>query len=195
MHPYSTDKGARQRIAVAVCAIVGALLAYGLGQLYTTIHSAPPWWLDAPGLFGCFGLVWKVYDISAWRWHIAGHTVSGTRNLSGTWNGEITSDYQGGTVTSATLVVRQTATRILVEVSTASSSSYSSMAALYSAPGADFGLRYMYTNRPRSLSPSTMTPHEGVVRLSIAEDGSRLDGDYETDHHRANNTGRMQFTR
>lgn len=195
MHPYSTDHTGRFRIAVVVCGIVGALIAYGLGWLYTAINTPPPWWVDAPGLLGCFGLVWKIYDHSGWHWHLASQTLSGTVNLSGTWAGQINSDYSGGTTTPATMTVRQTATKILVEVTTATSTSYSTMAALYSALGADRGLRYMYTSRPRTLTPQTMTPHDGMVRLSIATDGRSLDGDYETDHHRANNTGRLHFTR
>lgn len=195
MHPYSTDKAGRLRIAVVLCAIVGALIAYGLGWLYAAVHTSPPWWVDAPGFFGCFGLVWKIYDRFIWRWRLAGHTISGAVDLTGTWSGQIDSDYSGGTMTPATMTVRQTATKILVEVTTATSASYSSMAALYSTPGADCGLRYMYTSRPRTLTPATMTPHDGIVRLVIAADGHSLDGDYETDHHRANNTGRLHFVR
>ncbi|MEU6723167.1 hypothetical protein ABZ917_05580 [Nonomuraea wenchangensis] len=194
MHPYSHDADKRQRFIIATCAALGALIAYGLGWVYNLSGYSPPWWLDAPAFFGCFGIVWKVYDKWAWRQHILKQTLSGLVDISGEWEGSIASDYSGGAIIPSRIVIRQTATRILVELSTEMSVSYSYMATLCAGEGPDQGLRYMYSNRPRTLTPPSMTPHEGRVHLRISSDGQTLEGDYETDRHRKN-TGQLVFTR
>lgn len=195
MHPYSTDVDRRTRVAVVACALVGIALAYGLGWLYSALHASPPWWLDAPAVFGCFGLAWQIYDRWAWRLRVFGNTLSGVVDLRGTWTGEIESSHGGGTTATAKLVVRQTATRMLVSMTTTHSESHSSMAALCAGPGPSEGLRYVYVNRPRTLTPASMAPHDGLVHLRPSSDGRQLDGDYETDRHRGNNSGRLTFRR
>lgn len=184
----------RLRAAVVLSAIIGALIAFALGRLFHVIDVQPPWWLDTPALFGCFALVWFFYDHWAWRWKVFGSNLSGVMDLRGTWSGDILSDHDGGTTTSATMTVRQTATRLLVTMTTEHSESHSTMAALCSGPGMNQGVRYVYANRPRTLTPGTMAPHEGMVRLSLSHDSRTLTGDYEADRHRSN-TGRLHLVR
>lgn len=184
----------RLRTAVVLCAITGALIALALGRLFAAMGFEPPWWLDVPALFGCFALVWLVYDRWVWRWKLFGSNLSGVLDLSGKWTGEVVSDHNGGTRSPADMIVRQTATRLLVTMTTEHSESHSTMAALCSSPGANQGVRYVYANRPRTLTPGTMAPHEGMVRLSLSHDSRALTGDYEADRHRSN-TGRLRFVR
>jgi hypothetical protein len=193
MHPYSTDATRSVRIMLLL-AVAAILLAYLLGRSIAALHVKPPWWLDLPAVLGFYGLCWRLYDERLWRLGPATHTLSGVPNLTGYWTGTIVSSYSGQEPVPASLMVRQTSSRLLIELETDTSKSRSTMAALNSEPGADNGLRYAFNNMPRTLSKETMLPHTGTVQLTLSADGSCLYGDYETNRFR-NTRGRLEFHR
>jgi hypothetical protein len=150
--------------------------------------------LDTPAVLGFYGMCWRLYDEYLWRLGSAMETLSGVPNISGRWAGIILSSYSDQEPVKATLIVRQTSSRILIALETETSKSYSTMASLCSAPGPSNGLRYSFANMPRALSKETMRPHTGVAQLILSADASRLAGDYETDRFRKTN-GRLEFHR
>jgi predicted pore-forming effector associated with SMODS systems len=193
VHPYSTDATRPIRVML-ILAVVAIGLAYLLNRSLSALHLKPPWWLDTPAVLGFYGLCWRLYDEYLWRLGPVTRTLSGVPNLAGQWTGTILSSYSDQEPVKATLVVRQTSSRLLLTLETDTSRSHSTMASLCSAPGPANGLYYAFTNVPRSLSKETMQPHTGTVQLTISADGSRLSGDYETNRFRATN-GRLEFHR
>jgi hypothetical protein len=173
--------------------VVAILLAYLLDRSWSALHIKPPWWLDMPAALGFYGLCWRLYDEYLWRLGPVTRTLSGVPNLAGVWTGTILSSYRQEPF-SATLTVRQTSSRLLITLETGNSKSYSTMAALTTAPGPASGLHYAYSNMPRPLSTPSMGPHTGTVQLALSADGTQLSGDYGTDRFRGT-SGRMDFHR
>jgi hypothetical protein len=198
VHPYSNDSS-RTRTVLLVLAVAAVLLAWGLGRTLRSWEITPPWWLDTPAVVGFYGILWQLYDRLLWRARIGSQTLSGIPDYSGSWGGCVHSSYGGTAVYAARLTIRQTSSRILIELRTDRSRSVSQMAMLCAGPGSEQGLQYLYTNRPRHVptpEPAgpphdrphaivlAMTPHEGVARLLLGDDGSTLQGDYQNDRHR-----------
>ena len=193
MHPYSTD-ATRPIRAMLLLAVFAIGLAYLLDRSLHVLHVHPPWWLDTPAVLGFYGLCWRLYDEHLWRLGSVTRTLSGVPNLAGHWAGTLLSSYPNQKPIKASLVVRQTSSRLLITLETDKSKSFSTMAALFSAPGPSNGLHYVFANVPRTLNKETMRPHTGMVHLVLSADGSQLAGDYETDRFRATN-GRLEFHR
>jgi SMODS-associating 2TM, beta-strand rich effector domain len=192
VHAYATDSS-RGRQAVLLLAAASILLAWLLHSLFGAAHWTAPWWLDTPAVLGFYGLLWQLYDRYAWRWRWRAVHVSDVHDLAGEWHGEVESSYNAEKV-RADLMIRQTATQILVELTTDNSESASVMATINCHPGPFQGLSYVYENRPRTLNVPGMTPHSGRCHLRIRSGGRVLEGDYETDHFRTS-SGRMRFER
>lgn len=204
MHPYSNDSN-RTRIVLLALAVVAILLAWGLGRGLRGLAVTPPWWLDTPAVVGFYGILWRVYDRWLWRLRVGGQTLSGIPDYTGTWTGWINSSFGGVEPYIAQLSIRQTSTRMLIELRTDRSRSVSQMAMLCAGPGSEQGLQYLYTNKPRHVpvpapigtqpaALQAMTPHEGVCRLLLSDDGSTLEGDYQNDRHRQT-YGTLSFRR
>jgi SMODS-associating 2TM, beta-strand rich effector domain len=193
VHPYSTDASRPIRVMFFL-AIGAAGLAYALNWVLTAFHVSPPWWLDTPAALGFYGICWRLYDRRLWRLGRGNQTLSGVPNLGGTWTGTVFSNYGNGMQLKATLVVRQTSSRILIELHTSTSHSHSTMAAVCAEPGPQHGLRYTFMNQPRPLTEQTMFVHGGIAHLTWSADGAELTGDYETGRFRGSH-GRLEFTR
>jgi SMODS-associating 2TM, beta-strand rich effector domain len=193
MHPYSTDSD-RTRTTLLVLAILAIIGAWLLSRVFDALSLSPPWWLDTPSVLGMYGLLWKGYDRFAWRWRLGALRFTDVPDLGGTWTGNVISARDEHTSIPATLLITQTASRILVTLETATSRSHSVMAALNCQRGPYQGLHHSFENRPRARAQSTMTPHSGQAHLRLSSDGRQLNGDYETDRHRGN-VGEMSFSR
>lgn len=201
MHPYSNDSS-RTRIMMLLLAVAAILLTWGLGSVLRSLDVTPPWWLDMPAVVGFYGMLWQLYDRTLWRLRVGDQTLSGIPDYNGAWGGWVHSSHDGATRYAAQLTIRQTSTRILVELRTDSSKSVSHMAMLCAGPGSTQGLQYTYANRPRHVPEPTsaapdrpsllaMHPHEGTSRLLLNPDGT-LTGDYQNDRHRGTH-GTLSF--
>lgn len=184
MHEYSTDTIGRHRIIIAACVLIAIGGAYGLGVLYERVGFTPPWWLDAPAIFGCYAAIWRIYDQFVWRWTLFGRTVSGIDDYSGEWSGMLHSNYARNAALPIELSIKQTSSRILVEVRTETSNSYSNMAMACSSAGRSKGLRYTYSNEPRAFAALSMSPHSGIAEIQLSADRTTLSGQYENNRHR-----------
>lgn len=176
MHGYASDnffRGPKVYFAFGVAAIAAASAFRALvaiPQLAGRIDAAA---LSAGVIYG--GLIF-LYERWGWRW------LSTIKNLSGTWAGTITTTHNGGTSVPCVMRVRQTWTRMAIELETEQSRSRTTMAALYDDQPGDVGLKYEYVSEPRNLAVQTMHTHRGVCTLAIATDSKepRLSGDYFT---------------
>jgi SMODS-associating 2TM, beta-strand rich effector domain len=103
------------------------LAALALTRITQALNIPMPWYVDAPSVFGFFGLLWARFDKWLWRlralYHI--HLIA-TPNINGRWEGFIISSFDGHTTqTPATVEVRQTWSGISVTLETQSSRSRS----------------------------------------------------------------------
>ncbi|MFG2109935.1 Cap15 family cyclic dinucleotide receptor domain-containing protein [Micromonospora chersina] len=203
MHPYSHDSS-RTRTLILFLAVAAILLAWGLGRVLRGLDVTPPWWLDTPAVVGLYGILWQLYDRRLWRLRVGDQTLSGIPDYNGAWGGWVHSSHDGAKRYAARLTIRQTSSRILVELRTDGSRSVSHMAMLCAGPGSAEGLQYIYANWPIHVPlPATTTPqpdhpavlamhpHQGVSRLLLRPDGT-LEGDYQTDRHRGTH-GTLSF--
>lgn len=178
MHGYASDnffRGPKVYFAFGVAAIAAASALRPLTampQLAGHIDSAA---LSAGAIYG--GLIF-LYELWGWRW------LSTITNLNGTWVGSITTTHNGGTTVPCVMRVRQTWTRMAIELETEQSRSRTTMSALYEEQPGDVGLKYEYVSEPRNLAVQTMQTHRGVCTLAktSSSKGNRLslNGDYFT---------------
>jgi hypothetical protein len=176
MHGYASDnffRGPKVYFAFGVTAIAAASALRALvamPQLAGRIDAAA---LSAGVIYG--GLIF-LYERWGWRW------LSTIKNLNGTWVGSIATTHNGGTSVPCVMRVRQTWTRMAIELETEQSRSRTTMSALYEDQPGDVGLKYEYVSEPRNLAVQTMQTHRGVCTLAItsASEELRLSGDYFT---------------
>ncbi|BAZ51678.1 hypothetical protein NIES4103_43360 [Nostoc sp. NIES-4103] len=194
MHSYATDAKDRETILlwIATLAVVATLL---LNYLLKVLNIEVPWWLDAPSVMGFYGLFYQLFDDVVWALKFEPIRFSNIPNLRGTWVGVIRSSYQNGTETRGVILyIRQTWSKISVEIETETSRSKSTMAAVYTQDSSEPGLKYEYTNEPSARSPETMQPHRGIVNLVLSPDRKTLKGNYFTSRSRQT-YGEMVFQR
>lgn len=190
MHGYASDNPFR---GPKVYFAFGAL-AIGAASLLREMAMLPPvaGYIDAAALSAgaIYGGMVLLYERWGWRW------LSTLKNLNGTWVGTITTSHNGGTSVPCVVRVRQTWTRMAIELETEHSRSRTTMAAFYEEQPGDVGLKYEYVCEPRNLATPTMQTHRGVCMLAItmSQNGLRLGGDYFTGRGRETR-GEITLTR
>lgn len=176
MHGYASDNFFRGPKVYFIFGVVAITAASGLRTF-----------ISMPQLSGYFdfaalsaGVIYSglilFYEQWGWRW------LSTIKNLNGTWAGTITSRYNGTTTVPCVMRIRQTWTRMDIELETNQSVSRTTMSALYEEQPGDAGLKYEYVSEPRNLSIQTMQTHRGVCKLTISLNSKvhQLSGDYFT---------------
>lgn len=178
MHGYTSDnffRGPKAYFAFGALAIGSASALRALIVLPPLAGHIDAAALSAGAIYG--GLIF-LYERWGWRW------LSTLTNLNGTWAGNITTTHNGGTSVPCVMRVRQTWTRIAIELETEQSRSRTTMSALYEDQPGDVGLKYEYVSEPKNLAVQTMQAHRGVCTLAITSSskGNRtsLSGDYFT---------------
>jgi hypothetical protein len=176
MHGYASDNFFRGPKVYLAFGALSIAVASGL----RTLAAMPEWAgyinpaaLSAGLIYG--GLIF-LYERWGWRW------LSTIKNLNGTWGGNITTTYNGGITVPCVMRVRQTWTRMTIELETEQSRSRTTMSALFEDQPGDVGLKYEYVSEPKNLAVETMQTHRGVCKLVITSisDGICLSGDYFT---------------
>lgn len=192
MHAYATDAKDRESIALwlAASAVAATLL---LNYVLKVLKLQIPWWVDAPSVMGFYGLLHTVFDNFVWQLQFGSVRFSEIPIIQGTWVGIVRSSYEGGTeVREVLMYVRQTWSKISIQLETDRSRSSSTMAAVNTEKVFESGLKYEYVNEPSALSVETMQPHRGTAHLRLAPDRITLEGDYFTGRSRQN-IGEMVF--
>ncbi|BAZ28330.1 hypothetical protein NIES4074_07610 [Cylindrospermum sp. NIES-4074] len=194
MHTYATDAKDRELIPLwlAAAAVAATLL---LNYLLKVLNLEVPWWVDAPSVMGFYGLFYQLFDEYLWIQKIGFLRFSDIPNLQGTWVGVIKSSYQGGTeFPGVILYVRQTWSKISIQLETEKSKSKSIMAAVCTESSSEPGLRYEYSNEPNAFNSQAMNSHKGIVNLVLSPDKKTLTGSYFTSQTRQT-YGEMVFER
>lgn len=123
------------------------------------------------------------FDTFAWRWFPL--RLTKVPNLNGTWHARLTSSHPaqdgGPTVLVCFLVIRQTYSKVHIEMLFPKSESTSTSASLVQTDGAT-ELWYSYRSEAHALDRDDNPPHKGGVQLRIATNGTvTMAGSYWTD--------------
>ncbi len=190
MHAYSTDES---RVGIYIgMALLSVILAWTIVAVTSRV-SWPQWLVSAPSMGVVFVALYAAFDRWAWRWQVwRSLSIVGINDLSGTYNGTLTSTYKDGDGNAVerdvTLQVVQKWTRIKVEMTvrsgTSSSMSTSALGAV-SNDGTAACLTYVYKNKVNpGVADADMGDHDGAADLRIYPDG-RLSGRYFNSRPRA----------
>lgn len=194
MHTYATDAKDRESIPLWLAALAVAAALF-LNYLLKALNLQVPWWIDAPSVMGFYGLFYTLFDKFLWRLRFKAIHLSEIPNIRGTWVGIVKSSHGGGTeVRGVVLYVRQTWSKLSVQVETETSRSFSTMAVVNTINASESGLKYEYINEPGTFSVPTMQAHRGTANLRLTPDGNTLKGEYYTGRGRQN-IGDMVFHR
>src|SRR5690349_20280123 len=116
VHAFGIDN--HERRWVTLC-----LFLLGIGGAWV-IHAAVTkagadyWWIDYPSVLGVFAILYGLFD--RWLWRVGALRslkIVATPDLRGSWDGEVVpaNGPSAGAVIPATLVIRQTWTRICIQ--------------------------------------------------------------------------------
>lgn len=170
MHSYSCNQKSYKWVVISIF-VLAVTIAYGYHLLSIKFSFALPWYVEAPSIFGVYGLIAWLYDIFLWKKSIFGIKLSRIPIYEGMWKGILISSYDKGKEIPCILEIKQSWSSILCKLSTETSESYSCVARIESEAGVEEGIQWMYDNRPLNSAPKGMHIHRGVAHGKIGEDG------------------------
>jgi len=123
-------------------------------------------------------LLW-LYVAYLWKCPVL-NLIHGVPNINGRYTGSIQSSYDPEKNYKCVLEVRQTLTRVEINLFTERSSSWSVIANIVVNEHGNWALAYIYTNMPKTIevADSDMRCHRGFATLEIFEDRVKLEGEY-----------------
>lgn len=178
MHAYATDVN-RDKILITL-AVVAVAVTFGVNALVQRWMIQFPWWLDSPSVMLFYGFLYLLYDQLLWRLRIGTIPLSKIPDVGGVWAGVLTSSYNNGTKINIVFYIRQSWSRIAIRTETETSTSFTTMAALYTEDYPYPGLKYEYLSEPGAFATSTMQIHKGTGHLLLSPDIKILNGEYYT---------------
>jgi len=176
---------------------LSAFLAWCLSRLVgSLVPSSFAFLIDSVGVLGAFGLLYKVFDLWAWRLpafrdvHVVEVPI-----VAGRWVGHLKSSRDGHSVSyDAALEITQSFSRVKVAMYFATSRSSSLVAGFVEEPDGTPALHYEYQNVPDVDAAATMHIHYGTGKLHSVPGQPRLEGAYYNwGRDDRGNVGTMQF--
>ena len=184
MHPYVTNS--KERVRVVVClALLSVIIMYGFHVFLSKAGILWPWWLEAPSVWGVFGVLYRWFDIQLWRFPwLRKIRIVEVPDLNGQWRvqGYSATDEKSFT---GKVFIQQTWTQISITMETEYSRSHSLTASLLLNQPDGTTLSYEYRNEPKANAPSTMHAHRGTAVLYLSDNNS-LEGEYYSGRDRQN---------
>lgn len=180
MHAYAVSPDFRrhaQPFAIGLGLATAYLAVWGI----RTVDIIVPWWIDIPSAIGFYAVWWSLYDRFLWHTRLSCTLGLASVDLRGEWHGTLTSSYDEHRFkTEVHVEIAQTGTRILMRLTTPTSTSTTIGAMLESEEGC-VSLGYLFESRPRSGTPGMHT-HLGAGLLDFADE--TLDGEFFTGRDR-----------
>jgi hypothetical protein len=175
MHPYSTDSKERE-FWPFLFAVLSIPLAWALHQFFGNLGTYF-WLLDAPSVFGFYGILYRVFD--TWIWKIPVFRKFGIPNLSGIWTGYVRSSFDNYATRHAIMVSnKQNWRSMIILLESDESASRSEVASIIVGNPDGPVLVYEYLNEPSPASTRGMQVHHGVARLVLTEANKLVGGYY-----------------
>src|SRR5438445_3764236 len=148
MHGYSTDSSER-RIVPLLLALLAIALAWAASRFLAAAHLSVPWWVDAPSSLAFYGALYALFDRYLWRNNFV-HKLGLARipNLTGRWRGYLVTSFDGHAKRHDLVIhIFQSWTHIAIYVTTTTSMSRSSTAAMQMDDPEGVSLVYQYEKR------------------------------------------------
>lgn len=188
MHNYSTDKNNSQYI-IGILLIISFILDFTINSIInnglSNLISDPFFVFFIIHIFTfivSFGILFWLFDTKLWKLKIINNFV-GCPDVSGKWKGYIYStNYQP---TETNVEIRQTWTKISINLKTKTASSKSETLAFFTQDSGNPELHYIYYNKVRDTT--YLKSHGGTGFLTFFKEKKMLKGEYYTDEHRKNN--------
>lgn len=170
----------------ATWARIVIFLAAALWLLVSILMGVPvqrEWFRPLGAAASLAVLALLAFDVFLWR--LLPTWLVKVPNIRGTWHARLTSSFAGATgepvELSCFLVIRQSYSRIHIEMLFPKSESVSTSAQILTSDGTA-ELWYSYRSEAHSLDRTNNPPHKGAVQLRISRNGkSTLAGSYWTD--------------
>jgi hypothetical protein len=201
MHPYGIDSNERRNVLI-VLVLASILLGEASGRFAAGqgwILTAPLDWIFDPASGAAwFAVLFYLFENYLWRWNLL-HRVGFVQipNLNGRWAGTLRSSYDAfATTHQIAVTIKQSWTVLVVELTTAQSSSRSDTGSVYIKSAAEPILVYTYLNDPNPDQPESLQMHSGTTTLQLRDssNGKQLVGRYYSGRGRGNH-GELMITR
>jgi len=164
------------------------LLNWLLQQARIPVSFLP--FLDTIGPIGFYGIYYQLFNRSLWRNVPAWTDIVSVPNLSGRWEGELFSSYNGKRKPYKTSVeIEQTFSDIRILCYFCKSRSYSIVSGFYDHSDGNKLLQYIFHNEVYEMAESTMHDHYGMAKHVYKKSTNEMECFYfnEPDHQRGNN--------
>lgn len=175
MHSYAVNNDRlKWYVAIGiVCAILTPIIHTWL-QSKVDLSWTEPWVSSGVSFATLYAIFFAAFNRYLWKWKFLQYFgLPMTSNLSGTYEGVLTSSYKE-TKVDIQIEITQTWTKIVIYLATktTSSDSYSYMASIIDIDGKSSRLTYSYTNTPfDAIADPDMRPHDGTVNLVFRNSG------------------------
>lgn len=195
MHPYAIQPNNRKKIHLFI-AVISIIIVYVIDRILNAQNFQLPWWIDAPGVFGLYGLIYTWFNNNLWKSRVFEKLkVIKTPDLNGKWQGIIKTSYDKFSEEfKAEIDIFQKWEQISIDLKTDKSKSHSLIAALKIKKDRKAVLTYEYLNEPFAGTPERLHMHYGSVKLELNIENNTLKGEYYTGRDRQT-YGTMSFKR
>lgn len=176
-HYYNSDHPERRMIHVYL-AILGILSSYSLFWLTNKYAIQIAWWVDAPAVFGFYGIFYWMFSNYLWKNPILrGLGVVKTPNWNGEYTGKLHTSFDDFEKDiNFKIIICQEWDKIQLTASTETSTSYSVIASFLIQDCIEPILSYTYQSEPQSDADQTMNMHFGMGKMK--KEGTNLKGEY-----------------
>ena len=126
-------------------------------------------------------LIFTFWLIDTWLWRIKGLSfILGIPNdINGRYEGELVSNYDGNKTYTIVIEIKQSLNKILLNLYTENSTSYSMIATIGKNNKNNWAVSYIYQNNTTTVNhDEDMRDHSGTAFLEILDNGSKLKGSY-----------------
>lgn len=179
LHHYSADTSDRRLVHVYL-AVLSIILAYGLYCIFDKLQLTIAWWVDAPSVFGFYGIVYFLFNKYLWnRKFFKQIFFLKCPDWNGVYNCSIWTSYDNFQSKKDILIkIIQTWDSISVMTKTDTSHSTSLSGSFSIKDSVSPSFTYEYENQPNIDVPATMNIHKGMATLWF--EGKKLKGDFFT---------------
>lgn len=170
-HSYSSDSRSRE-MAQVYLALISTGLAYLLYFVCQVYSFSIPWWIEAPSIFGFYGLLYFGFVEWAWQWRFVRFIFRiKTPNWNGVYEGALKTSHDNFTqAIPFKISIVQKWNRIVVTGKTASSTSHSFLGFFSEEDTDSPTLVYQYLNLPNITAIDAMNAHRGVAQVILEND-------------------------
>lgn len=178
LHHYTADTSDRTWVHVILFA-VGTGCAWLFGNTLEYFQVQPPWWVEAPSLFGFYGLLFWLFNEYLWKIKFFRMVMRiRTPNLNGNYEGVLSSSHDRfASEKSVRYCIKQKWNGIVVFSETDHSTSQSVTGAFNLSDVHRNSFVFQYENKPKAHAPDGMNRHCGFADFYF-ETSASISGEF-----------------